>query len=46
MHDNQLKAINWIKLGMKFISGVELLVEVTRKQTFYNLFTGNERSSR
>ena len=44
IRDNKLKANDWIKLGMKFISGVELMVEVTRKQTFYDLFTGKDKS--
>jgi len=44
MQDNQLKAINWIKSGMEYASGVDLLVELTRKQKFYNLFTGKDKS--
>ncbi len=46
MQDNQLKAINWIKTGMEYTSGVDLLVELTRKQTFYNLFNGKDKSLR
>ena len=42
MQDNQIKAISWIKSGMNYISGIDLLVELTRKQTFYNLFTGKD----
>jgi len=44
MQNNQIKAIDWIKSGMEYISGVDLLVELTRKQTFYNLFTGKDKS--
>jgi len=44
MHDNQLKAINWIKSGMNYTQGVDLLVELTRKQTFYNFFIGKDKS--
>jgi len=42
MHNNQIKVINWIKSGMNYSEGVDLLVEITRKQTFYNLFTGKD----
>jgi len=44
MQDNQLKVISWIKSGMEYTSGVDLLVKLTRKQTFYNLFTGKDKS--
>jgi len=44
MQDNQIKVISWIKSGMKYTSGVDLLVEITRKQTFYKLFTGKDKS--
>ena len=42
MQDNQLKVLNWIRSGMEYTSGVDLLVELTRKQTYYNLFTGKD----
>ena len=44
MNDNQLKVIGWIKSGMGFAKGVDLLVDLTRKQTFYNLFSGKDKS--
>ena len=44
MQNNQLKAINWIHSGMDYTKGVELLVELTRKQAFYNLFSGKDKS--
>jgi len=42
MRDNQTKVICWIKSGMDYTKGVDLLVEITRKQMFYNLFTGKD----
>ena len=42
MQDNQLKATDWIRSGMEYTSGVDLLVELTRKQTFHNLLTGKD----
>jgi len=42
MQENQIKVISWIKSGMEYIQGVDLLVELTRKQTFFNLFTGKD----
>ena len=42
MQDNQIKVISWIKSGMDYTEGVDLLVKITRKQTFYNLFTGKD----
>ena len=44
MHDNQLKVIDWIKSGMGFAKGVDLLVELTHKQTFFNLFSGKDKA--
>lgn len=44
MQNNQTKVIDWIRSGMDYISGVDLLVELTRKQTFYNLFIGKDKS--
>lgn len=44
MQENQFKVISWIKSGMDYIKGVDLLVELTNKQTFYNLFTGRDKS--
>jgi hypothetical protein len=42
MNDNQLKVIAWIRSGMDFNSGLSLLVEMTNKQIYYNLFSGKE----
>ena len=44
MNNNQLKVIDWIRSGMEFAKGIDLLVELTRKQTFYNLFSGKDKS--
>ncbi len=44
MQENQIKVISWIKSGMNYTIGVDLLVELTRKQSFYNLFTGKNKS--
>jgi hypothetical protein len=44
MQDNHLKAINWIISGMEYNSGVDLLVKITHKQTYYDLFNGKGKS--
>jgi hypothetical protein len=44
MNDNQLKVIGWIRSGMDFNSGLSLLVEMTNKQMYYNLFSGKDKA--
>jgi hypothetical protein len=44
MNDNQLKVIAWIRSGMDFNSGLSLLVEMTNKQMYYNLFSGKDKA--
>ena len=44
MNDNQLKVIRWIRSGMDFNSGLSLLVEMTNKQMYYNLFSGKDKA--
>ena len=44
MNDNQLKVIGWIRSGMDYNAGLNLLVELTHKQTFFNLFSGKDKA--
>jgi len=44
MNDNQLKVIGWIRSGMDYNAGLNLLIELTHKQTFFNLFSGKDKS--
>jgi len=44
MNDNQLKVIGWIRSGMDYNAGLNLLVELTHKQTFLNLFSGKDKA--
>jgi len=44
MNDNQLKVIGWIRSGMDYNAGLNLLVELTHKQTFLNLFSGKDKT--
>ena len=44
MNDNQLKVITWIRSGMDFNIGLNLLVEMTNKQMYYNLFSGKDKA--
>ena len=44
MNDNQLKVIGWIRSGMDYNAGLILLVELTHKQTFFNLFSGKDKA--
>ena len=44
MNDSQLKVIVWIRSGMNYNAGLNLLVELTHKQTFFNLFSGKDKA--
>jgi hypothetical protein len=44
MADSKEKVIGWIKSGMDYNEGISLLVEITRKQNYFNQFTGRMRS--
>jgi hypothetical protein len=44
MDENQIKVINWIRFGMDYNKGIELLVELTQKAMFSDQFTGREKS--
>ncbi len=44
MNENQLKVIGWIRSGMNYNVGLNLLVELTHKQTFINLFSGKDKA--
>lgn len=44
MAENKEKVIGWIRSGMDYNEGIGLLVEITRKQIFFNQFTGGMRS--
>ena len=44
MNDIQLKVIRWIRSGMDYNAGLNLLVELTHKQTFFNLFSGKDKA--
>ena len=44
MNDNQLKVIGWIRSGMDYNAGLNLLIELTHNQTFFNLFSGKDKA--
>ena len=44
MADNKEKVIGWIRSGMDYNEGISLLIEITRKQFYFNQFTGGMRS--
>ena len=44
MNDNQLKVIGWIRSGMDYHNGLNLLVEITNKQMYFNLFSGKDKA--
>jgi len=44
MADNKERVISWIRSGMDYNEGISLLVEITRKQLYFNQFTGSSRS--
>jgi len=44
MNDNQIKVIGWIRSGMDYNAGLNLLVELTHKQTFFSLFSGKDKA--
>ena len=44
MNDNQLKVIGWIRSGMDYNAGLNLLIELTHKQTFFNFFSGKDKA--
>ncbi|MEI7829360.1 MAG: hypothetical protein WCI31_06305 [Prolixibacteraceae bacterium] len=44
MAENKEKVIGWIRSGMDYNEGISLLVEITRKQLYFNQFTGGMRS--
>ena len=42
MEDIKLKVVAWIKSGMNYNDGVNLLIELTNKQSYSAMFTGRE----
>lgn len=44
MSENKDKVVGWIRSGMDYNEGISLLVEITRKQMYFDQLTGRERS--
>jgi hypothetical protein len=44
MSENKTKVTDWIRSGMDYNEGIKLLIEITRKQFWFDLLTGREKT--